>query len=182
MSMRLSHVYNHWSGMPSLLVQHTRIHGLLGACLLSLRRLTPLEMSYVAAMKRAKQYTKVDENRHVVLAAFADVFDVGRFDKDIDPGEVREFSTTERGNPAIFNGVGCCSRRAVLLLRRTSRFRAILILQRDFAFVFVFLCQLLSDVPYGLFRYTRPIGTLQCSLPPTHPRPKRRAGCVPTRS
>jgi hypothetical protein len=58
-------------------------------------------MSYVAAKKRAKQYTKVDENRHVVLAvlaAFADVFDVGRFDKDVDPGEVREFSTTERAS------------------------------------------------------------------------------------
>ena len=39
------------------------------------------------------------ENGHIVLAAFAYVFDVRRFDKGVDPGEVGEFSPAERGNP-----------------------------------------------------------------------------------
>ena len=56
----VAHVYNHWSGMPTLAEQHTRMQGLT-AVFTVLRLLTPLKMSYEAAKKRAEPYTKIVE-------------------------------------------------------------------------------------------------------------------------
>lgn len=55
-----AHVYNHWSSMPPLSEQHTRMQGFTAA-LTVLRLLTPLKMSYAAAKKRAEPYTKIVE-------------------------------------------------------------------------------------------------------------------------
>jgi uncharacterized protein YecE (DUF72 family) len=54
----VAHVYNHWSYMPSLLDQHQRM-GAFSAPFTVLRLLTPLNMSYEAAKKRAEPYTKI---------------------------------------------------------------------------------------------------------------------------
>ena len=54
----VAHVYNHWSYMPSLAEQHTRL-GSFTAPFTVLRLLTPLKMSYEAAKKRAEPYTKI---------------------------------------------------------------------------------------------------------------------------
>jgi uncharacterized protein YecE (DUF72 family) len=56
----VAHIYNHWSGMPSLADQHTRMRGFT-AVFTVLRLLTPLGMSYTAAKKRAEPYTKIVE-------------------------------------------------------------------------------------------------------------------------
>jgi uncharacterized protein YecE (DUF72 family) len=56
----VAHVYNHWSYMPPLAEQHTRIGGFTAAFTV-LRLLTPLKISYEAAMKRAELYTKIVE-------------------------------------------------------------------------------------------------------------------------
>jgi len=56
----VSHVYNHWSYMPSLAEQHTRMGGFT-APFTVLRLLTPLKISYEAAKKRAEPYTKIVE-------------------------------------------------------------------------------------------------------------------------
>jgi uncharacterized protein YecE (DUF72 family) len=56
----VAHVYNHWSGMPQLAEQHTRMQGFT-AVFTVLRLLTPLGMSYAAAKKRAEPYTKIVE-------------------------------------------------------------------------------------------------------------------------
>ena len=56
----VAHVYNHWSGMPTLAEQHTRMQGFT-AVFTVLRLLTPLGMSYAAAKKRAEPYTKIVE-------------------------------------------------------------------------------------------------------------------------
>jgi len=56
----VAHVYNHWSYMPPLAEQHTRMVSLT-APFTVLRLLTPLKMSYEAAKKRAEPYTKVVE-------------------------------------------------------------------------------------------------------------------------
>jgi uncharacterized protein YecE (DUF72 family) len=56
----VAHVYNHWSGMPPLAEQHTRMEGFTAAFTV-LRLLTPLRMSYEAAKKRAEPYTKIVE-------------------------------------------------------------------------------------------------------------------------
>jgi uncharacterized protein YecE (DUF72 family) len=55
---RIAHVYNHWSYMPSLAEQHTRM-GKFTAPFTVLRLLTPLKISYEAAKKRAEPYTKI---------------------------------------------------------------------------------------------------------------------------
>ena len=55
---RVAHVYNHWSYMPSLADQHTRM-GTFTAPFTVLRLLTPLKISYEAAKKRAEPYTKI---------------------------------------------------------------------------------------------------------------------------
>src|SRR6266849_121787 len=54
----VAHVYNHWSHMPPLAEQHTRMQGFT-AVFTVLRLLTPLKMSYEAAKKRAEPYTKI---------------------------------------------------------------------------------------------------------------------------
>ena len=54
----VAHVYNHWSYMPALAEQHTRMGGFT-APFTVLRLLTPLKMSYEAAKKRAEPYTKI---------------------------------------------------------------------------------------------------------------------------
>ncbi|MBC7840468.1 MAG: DUF72 domain-containing protein [Nitrospiraceae bacterium] len=54
----VAHVYNHWSYMPSLAEQHTRM-GRFTAPFTVLRLLTPLKISYEAAKKRSEPYTKI---------------------------------------------------------------------------------------------------------------------------
>jgi len=54
----VAHIYNHWSYMPSLAEQHTRM-GNFTAPFTVLRLLTPLKISYEAAKKRAEPYTKI---------------------------------------------------------------------------------------------------------------------------
>lgn len=56
----VAHVYNHWSGMPTLAEQHARMQGFT-AVFTVLRLLTPLGMSYAAAKKRAEPYNKIVE-------------------------------------------------------------------------------------------------------------------------
>ena len=56
----VAHVYNHWSYMPPLADQHTRM-GNFTAPFMVLRLLTPLKLSYEAAKKRAEPYTKIVE-------------------------------------------------------------------------------------------------------------------------
>ena len=54
----VAHVYSHWSSMPCLAEQHTRM-GHFTAPFTVLRLLTPLKISYEAAKKRAEPYTKI---------------------------------------------------------------------------------------------------------------------------
>ncbi|MGH7181547.1 MAG: DUF72 domain-containing protein [Nitrospiraceae bacterium] len=54
----VAHVYNHWSYMPPLLDQHQRM-GTFTAPFTLLRLLTPLNMSYQEAKKRAEPYHKI---------------------------------------------------------------------------------------------------------------------------
>jgi uncharacterized protein YecE (DUF72 family) len=54
----VAHVYNHWSYMPSLAEQQQRM-GPWTAPFTVLRLLTPLNMSYEAAKKRAEPYDKI---------------------------------------------------------------------------------------------------------------------------
>jgi uncharacterized protein YecE (DUF72 family) len=56
----VAHIYNHWSAMPPLVEQHTRMQGFTAAFTV-LRLLTPLKLSYEAAKKRAEPYTKIVE-------------------------------------------------------------------------------------------------------------------------
>jgi uncharacterized protein YecE (DUF72 family) len=56
----VAHVYNHWSSMPPLTEQHSKMQGFT-AMFTVLRLLTPLGMSYAAAKKRAEPYTKIVE-------------------------------------------------------------------------------------------------------------------------
>jgi len=56
----VAHVYNHWSYMPQLAEQHRRM-GSFTASFTVVRLLTPLQMSYEAAKKRAAPYTKIVE-------------------------------------------------------------------------------------------------------------------------
>ena len=55
-----AHVYNHWSHMPPLADQHTRMDSFT-APFTVLRLLTPSKLSYEAAKKRAEPYTKIVE-------------------------------------------------------------------------------------------------------------------------
>ncbi|GKS60225.1 hypothetical protein YTPLAS18_37520 [Nitrospira sp.] len=54
----VAHVYNHWSYMPRLVEQHVRMGGFT-APFTVLRLLTPLDLSYEAAKKRAEPYTAI---------------------------------------------------------------------------------------------------------------------------
>ena len=56
----VAHVYNHWSSMPPLAEQHTRMQEFT-AMFTVLRLLTPLKMSYAVAKQRAEPYTKIVE-------------------------------------------------------------------------------------------------------------------------
>lgn len=55
----VAHVYNHWSYMPTLLQQHTQMEECFTAPFTVIRLLTPLNMSYEAAKKRAEPYNKI---------------------------------------------------------------------------------------------------------------------------
>ena len=55
----VAHVYNHWSYMPALAEQHKRMQGTFTAPFTVLRLLTPLNMSYADAKKRAAPYTNL---------------------------------------------------------------------------------------------------------------------------
>ena len=54
----VGHVYNHWSYMPPLAEQHKLMESFT-APFTVLRLLTPLNISYEAAKKRAEPYTKI---------------------------------------------------------------------------------------------------------------------------
>jgi hypothetical protein len=56
---RVAHVYNHWSYMPSLFDQHQRMGERFTAPFTVLRLLTPLNMSYEIAKKRAAPYNRI---------------------------------------------------------------------------------------------------------------------------
>lgn len=56
----VSLVYNHWSHMLPLAEQHKQLQGFT-ALFTGLRLLTPLNVSYEAAKKRAEPYTKIVE-------------------------------------------------------------------------------------------------------------------------
>lgn len=55
---RVAHVYNHWSWMPPLAEQHRRMKRFT-APVTVFRLLTPLNMAYEAAKKRATPYNKI---------------------------------------------------------------------------------------------------------------------------
>ena len=57
----VAHVYNHWSYMPSLLQQHKRMEQRFTAPFTVIRLLTPLNMPYEVAKKRAAPYNKIVE-------------------------------------------------------------------------------------------------------------------------
>lgn len=55
----VAHVYNHWSSMPPLLEQHKRMEECFTAPFTVIRILTPLNMPYEVAKKRAAPYNKI---------------------------------------------------------------------------------------------------------------------------
>ncbi|HEY5932848.1 MAG TPA: DUF72 domain-containing protein, partial [Nitrospira sp.] len=55
----VAHVYNHWSYMPPLLEQHRRLEKRFTAPFTVIRLLTPLNMPYEVAKKRATPYIKI---------------------------------------------------------------------------------------------------------------------------
>lgn len=55
----VAHVYNHWSYMPPLLQQHNRMETRFTAPFTVIRLLTPLNMNYETAKKRAAPYNKI---------------------------------------------------------------------------------------------------------------------------
>ena len=55
----VAHVYNHWSYMPPLADQHRRLQERFTAPFTVIRLLTPLNMSYETAKKRAAPYNKI---------------------------------------------------------------------------------------------------------------------------
>ena len=57
----VAHVYNHWSYKPPLRDQHLRMEEYFTAPFTVLRLLTPLQMSYEAAKKRAEPYNRIVE-------------------------------------------------------------------------------------------------------------------------
>ena len=57
----VSHVYNHWSTMPSLAAQHATLGRRFTAACVVVRLLTPLGISYADAVERASPYTKLVE-------------------------------------------------------------------------------------------------------------------------
>ncbi|MBS0183901.1 MAG: DUF72 domain-containing protein [Nitrospira sp.] len=57
----VAHVYNHWSYMPPLLEQHRQMQERFTAPFTVIRLLTPLNMPYEVAKKRAAPYNKIVE-------------------------------------------------------------------------------------------------------------------------
>lgn len=57
----VAHIYNHWSYMPPLLRQHQNMEERFTAPFTVIRLLTPLNMSYETAKKRAAPYNKIIE-------------------------------------------------------------------------------------------------------------------------
>ncbi|MCS6303791.1 MAG: DUF72 domain-containing protein [Nitrospira sp.] len=57
----VAHVYNHWSYMPALLHQHKRMEERFTAPFTVIRLLTPLNIPYEVAKKRAAPYNKIVE-------------------------------------------------------------------------------------------------------------------------
>jgi len=57
----VAHVYNHWSYMPPLVQQHQRMQESFTAPFTVIRLLTPLNMPYEVAKKRAAPYNKIVE-------------------------------------------------------------------------------------------------------------------------
>ena len=55
----VAHVYNHWSYMPPLLHQHNRMEECFTAPFTVIRLLTPLNMPYEVAKRRAAPYNKI---------------------------------------------------------------------------------------------------------------------------
>ena len=55
----IAHVYNHWCSMPGLAEQHQRMRELFTAEFCVLRLLTPLNISYEEAKKRAEPYNRI---------------------------------------------------------------------------------------------------------------------------
>lgn len=56
---RVAHVYNHWTWMPSLRVQHQRMGYQFTAPFVLVRLLTPLGVRYEEAVQRAKPYHRL---------------------------------------------------------------------------------------------------------------------------
>jgi uncharacterized protein YecE (DUF72 family) len=54
-----AHVYNHWTAMPPLAHQHRKLGNTFTAPFVVLRLLTPLGISYEAAVKRAEPYNRI---------------------------------------------------------------------------------------------------------------------------
>ena len=54
-----AHVYNHWTAMPPLAHQHRKLGNTFPARFVVLRLLTPLGLSYDAAVKRAEPYDRI---------------------------------------------------------------------------------------------------------------------------
>lgn len=55
----VAHVYNHWSYMPPLAEQHREMQECFTASFTVIRLLTPLNMPYEVAKKRAAPYNKI---------------------------------------------------------------------------------------------------------------------------
>jgi hypothetical protein len=55
----VSHVYNHWTYMPTLKEQHRRLDEVFTAPFVVFRLLTPLHVQYAQAVRFAEPYTKI---------------------------------------------------------------------------------------------------------------------------
>lgn len=55
----VAHVYNHWTYMPALAEQHSRLDGTFTAPFVLLRLLTPLRMKYEDAVAMAEPYDRI---------------------------------------------------------------------------------------------------------------------------
>ncbi|MER3422536.1 MAG: hypothetical protein C4293_04170 [Nitrospiraceae bacterium] len=56
---RVAHVYNHWTWMPPLKIQHQRLGQQFTASFVLIRLLTPLGVRYEDAVQRAKPYNRL---------------------------------------------------------------------------------------------------------------------------
>ena len=58
-SHRVTHIYNHWTSMPSLLTQHRLLGETFSALFVVMRLLTPLGLSHASAVERYAPYTRI---------------------------------------------------------------------------------------------------------------------------